>query len=74
MSGLPEIGRWIKYQYKNFDETEFVCKVKEYEDCESFGWTAGVGAYQEVEQQAVLEYQGGDVDSQNESFFRMVTK
>ena len=40
-----------------------MCKVKEYEDCESFGWTAGVGAYQKVEQQAVLEYPGGDVES-----------
>ena len=69
MSGLPEIGRWIKYQYKNFDETEFVCKVKEYEDCESFG-CAGVGAHHEVEQQAVLEYPGGGVGFRAKAFFQ----
>ena len=72
MSGLPRIGMWIKYQFKIENETQFVCKVKEYEDCESFGWTAGGGAHHEVEQQAVLEYPGGDVDSQAEAFFRMI--
>jgi len=73
MIGLPLKGRWIQYNWKNardFNPTQR-CKVVDYEDCESFGFNV-TGAYQETERQAVLEYPGGDTDSQDESFFKLL--
>jgi len=72
MSVLPKVGRWIKYYFETDIETKYVCKVKEYEDCESFGWTAWGGGFREVEHHAVLEYPGGDIDSEDKEFFRRV--
>lgn len=73
MAGLPELGRWIQYSWKNTDNNRLErCKVVEYEDVESFGWTLGTGSYQETEKQVVLVYEGGDTDSQDANFFKMV--
>ena len=69
MSGLPQVGRWIKYNWRRDGARVWLCKVVEYEDCESFGMSYYRGAYQEIERRAVLEYPGGDIDSEDETFF-----
>ena len=72
MSGLPEVGRWIKYNWRRDETRVEQCKVVEYEDSESFGWSYREGTYSELERQAVLEYPGGDIDSHDKSFFGMI--
>ena len=69
MSVWPEVGRWIKYTDR---QGELKCKVYRYEDGGSVGWTLGVGAYQETERQAVVEYDVGDEDMLSEPFLKMI--
>jgi len=67
MSAFPELGRWIQYSWKNQTCVNSMgserCRLAGFEDVGSFGRT---------ELQAVIEYDGGDTDSQNESFFKMI--
>eukprot|EP00092_Neocalanus_flemingeri_P036035 GFUD01039235.1.p1 GENE.GFUD01039235.1~~GFUD01039235.1.p1 ORF type:complete len:447 (-),score=102.38 GFUD01039235.1:61-1401(-) len=73
VSGLPEVGMWIKYTIM---DREFRCKVVSHESMDSckdegeyFEWVLGLNGYED-DHQFVVEYDDGEDDTLEGSFLK----